>query len=225
MRILHSRKVVFVSKPRCGSTSVRSYLDSQMVEGDERCDYANEYPSKPELHPHMSAPAIINYIKKQGKSYQDYTFVTVIRHPIDMLWSYYNYFKPDYKSDYFYSNNYDPLRLIGFEEWLTNGSVGIGLWKKFCPSWISDKNFSPLSLEAHSCDSFGNNYINHIFRLEKLDELDSWFSFNFDNYASIGSVNGSGSKELPILNKKTIDLLIEQFPKESEIYDFYEYCI
>lgn len=76
-----------------------------------------------------------------------------------------------------------------------------------------------------SCDLYGNNYINHTFRLEKLSELDSWFSSNFDNYVRMSSENGSGSKNLPLLNGRTIGSLIMQFSKESKIYDFYEYCI
>lgn len=215
MRILHSRKLIFISKPRCGSTSVRRFLDSLMVEGDEKCDYANEFPSYPELHPHMSAPAVQSYLKSKKIDIRQYTTFTVIRNPLDMLWS---YFKPDINSNYYYSTEYNDKRLSNFNWWLQNGKVGIGLWKSSCPPMITSNDFTPLSLEAHAYDELGKNCIDKIFKIEDIEVCVAWLTELIGEAANIPKINSSDSAQLPDNDKSILQGLIKQFPEESKIY-------
>jgi hypothetical protein len=218
MRILHSKKLIFISKPRCGSTSIRRFLDSQMLPGDEKCDYGTEFPERPELHPHMSAPAIYDYLKKKGVDTTGYITFTVTRHPLDMLWSYFNYFKPDLNSYYNYSPKYDAENRGSFNEWLLTGFVGIGIWKKFCHPSIHTNDFTPLSLEAHSNDVNNIPYIDKVFKLENLSECVAWLELYFGNKINIDTTNRSGANNIPTIDEKLVKKLCVQFPAESEMY-------
>jgi len=218
MRILHSKKLIFISKPRCGSTSVRRFLDSKMMPGDEKCDYGNEYPGYPELHPHMSAPAVLAYLKAKGVDTAHYTTFTITRNPIAMLWSYYKYFKPDINYNYNYSKNYQKDSLVSFEKWLENGYVGIGLWKEFCPAFVVSSNFSPLSLEAHSLDNDSNACIDKVFKIEELDDCVNWLKSIFGGEVSIPEINASGVSKIPEISKMLKENLLKQFPMETDYY-------
>lgn len=219
MRILHSKKLIFISKPRCGSTSVRHFLDSQMQPGDEKCDYGNEFPESPELHPHMSAPAVHNYLHKKGFNVLEYTTFTVTRHPLAMLWSYYNYFKPDINFQYNYSPTYQANQLSDFEHWLYHGCVGIGLWKKYCPDYITDQNFSPLSIEAHANNQDNVSLINKVFKLEQLVECKVWLKAFFGEKIDIDTINQSKSIQLTELPESIVKKLRSEFPLETRLYN------
>ncbi|WOT06297.1 hypothetical protein [Shewanella youngdeokensis] len=218
MRILHSKKLIFISKPRCGSTSVRRFLDSQMQEGDEKCDYGNEFPNMPELHPHMSAPAVHSYLCKKGVDVDKYTTFTITRHPVAMLWSYYNYFKPDVNYRYNYSPEYQSAQLLDFSCWLKHGHVGIGLWREFCPDFITGNDFSPLSLEAHANDKNNINLIDKVFKLESLSECEAWLGDFFDINVDIDAVNQSDSTRMPKLSEELLDKVRSEFAVESILY-------
>ncbi|MFT6906959.1 MAG: hypothetical protein ACJAS1_003632 [Oleiphilaceae bacterium] len=215
MRILHSRKLIFISKPRCGSTSVRRFLDSMMQPGDEYSDYGYENPA---LHPHMSGPAVHAYLQKKGIYFTDYQTFTITRNPIDMLWSYFNYFKPDINSNYYYSPIYDKDNLSNFEHWIECGRVGIGEWRIYCPSYINDTNFSPLSLEAHNIDKEGRKHIDKIFTLEGIDECAEWLSGIFNCDVNIDAINTSNSANRPLVSSDALVRIINDFPAESELY-------
>ena len=219
MRILHSKKLIFISKPRCGSTSIRRFLDSKMLKGDEKCDYGNEYPEYPELHPHMSAPAVHAYLEAKGIDITEYTTFTITRNPIDMLWSYYKYFKPDINFNYNYSKDYQSDSLICFEEWLESGYVGIGLWREFCPKSIVSSNFTPLSLEAHCFDNNSNMCIDKVFKIEELGICVDWLESIMGCIINIPAMNSSGSSRMPPISMRLQEIIMKQFPLEKQMYD------
>jgi hypothetical protein len=217
VRILHSKKLIFISKPRCGSTSMRRFLDIQMLPGDEKCDYAQQYPDKPEFHPHMSAPAVDSYLANKGIDIREYTTFIITRHPLQMLWSLFNYFKPDINFEFTFSQNYNGVHLAKFENWLEHGYVGIGQWGVFCPDYITNQNFSPLSLEALSNNQSDINLINKVFKLEDLDDSTHWLGSFFDQ-VDIGTLNGSMSENMPEVSNDILRELYKQFPKEAKMY-------
>lgn len=219
MRILHSKKLIFISKPRCGSTSVRRFLDSQMIAGDEKCDYGNEFPDKPELHPHMSAPAVREYLISKGIDVNEYTTFTITRHPLSMLWSYFNYFKPDIDFQYNYSKSYKVGQLAEFESWLEYGRVGIGLWRVYCPDYITNQDFSPLSLEAHANNKDNVNLIDKVFKLEQLNEFTEWLKAYFGEKIDIGAINQSIPTKIPKLKIGIINKIRKEFTLECRLYD------
>ena len=219
MRILHSKKLIFISNPRCGSTSIRLFIDSIMLPGDEKCDHGNQYPEMPILHPHMSAPAVAHYLNSKGIDIGEYQVFTITRNPIDMLWSYYNYFKPDINSNYNYSPKYKSAQLADFEYWLEHGQVGIGLWRKYCPDYITDTNFTPLSLEAHANNNKNNNLINKVFKLEELSDCRIWLEEYLGMNVDIGSHNGSKSTQIPVVSPDTLRKLKQNFKLESSLYN------
>jgi len=82
MRVLYSKNLVFISKPRCGSTSIRKTLDqyAQQQKGDFGVDYADEYPP---YHPHITAPHLKKLLKINFPSRVFPESFICIRHPLD----------------------------------------------------------------------------------------------------------------------------------------------
>lgn len=82
MRISHRHKFVFLSNPRCGSTSLRSVLDpwSDIVSG-------MEYPYR-----HVTnARALRRHFQKMGWDWETYTVFTTIRNPWDRVVSLFHF--------------------------------------------------------------------------------------------------------------------------------------
>ena len=215
MRILHSKKLVFISKPRCGSTSLRRILDSQMKDGDEKSDVAGDHSS---LHPHTTGPAIYHYLKNNGYDVDNYTFFTVTRNPLNMLQSYYNFFQPDTEFNYNYSPNYNGIR-IGFEEWVSRGKVGIGNgWKPFLPNYVTSDDLSPLSLDAHVKDSQGNIVCDHIFKMEERESIVKWLSSFLDVNVLDVHVNSSIPEVTKEVKSEVLAKLESQFLMDFKLY-------
>ena len=216
MRILHSKKLVFISKPRCGSTSVRFLLNKSTEHGDVICDAADQERG---LHPHMSATAIKAFLRKEGHDPDEYTYFTVTRHPVEMLWSYYRFFQLDENSRYNYDIKHTSETLMPFLTWIQSGRVGIGrYWADFVPNWISAQNFSPLSLEAHICDRDGRIDVDRWFYIEDQVQLTSWLSDMLGFDSSISHVNQAPDGKCPEIEESVLTSLVTQFPMEAEHY-------
>lgn len=216
MRILHSRKLVFVSKPRCGSTSIRNMLTRLCVDGDVICNVPDHEKN---LHPHMSAPSIIEYLRYNGYNPDEYTIFTVTRHPMDMLWSYYKYFQPDRNGRYTYSDDYDPASPVDFESWLLLGGIGtIGCTQKYLPAFVKPGDFTPLSLEAHTHDRSGECRVDRWFKLEDASVWQSWLNKELDLDLRVQNVNQSRSEPTPKFSIAAINRIVEMFPLECRHY-------
>ncbi|MFY2823581.1 hypothetical protein [Ruegeria sp. MALMAid1280] len=99
------------------------------------------------------------------------------RNPVDLLRSYYRYFKPDAECRYNIAPDWDGTTAMELEDWVQNGNMGVkDSWKELAPSCISTQNLSPLRLETHSIDRAGVNHIDHLFWLENVNELIDWLS-------------------------------------------------
>lgn len=181
MRVLFSKGLVFISKPRCGSTSIRTHLWPYISKehGDFAVDVAGQVKN---FHPHATAPYVKAKLAELYPHHPKLKFFMTTRHPADMLWSYYRFFKPDSDSNYNYQPTWDENSKMDFEHWIQFGSVGMNpAWQELAPSWISTDNLSPLSLEAHAFDRAGTNHINRLFRLENTEELNRWLSRQMEN--------------------------------------------
>ena len=107
MRVLFSSGLISISKPRCGSTSVRRVLDGlvDVKRGDIAVDTAEQ---RPPYHPHHTAPFLKQLLVKDGHDIAGMTTFIITRDPIDMLWSYYRFFNPDEFGQYKYNSNWSP---------------------------------------------------------------------------------------------------------------------
>ncbi len=216
MRILHSKKLVFVSKPRCGSTSVRGLLTQNMEPGDVKIDVPDHDLG---LHPHMSATSIKEHLRKTDKNPSDYFFFTVTRDPLDMLWSYYKYFKPDYSSRFNYDPKHNAEQSMPFQDWLVDGKVGIGrYWKRHVPDFVTEENLSPLSLEAHICNKQSKIDVDAWYKIEDIKECADMLSDKLRVNAIIPTLNRSHDENRPTINESTIEKIAPQFPIEMMVY-------
>lgn len=216
MRILHSRKLIFVSKPRCGSTSVRRTLSKLMVSGDIEVDTPNHDLG---LHPHMSAPAIHAWLHEQGIDPNFYTTFIITRNPFDMLWSYYNFFLPDMKSRYNYSREYDDKNIMPFLEWLERGRVGVGkYWAKFLPSHVRTTNLSPLSLEAHILNEDDIPFADQVLKIEESRRCEEFLCDQLGEKVEMPRTNGSGASNICHIPIATREKIAAQFPMETRMY-------
>ncbi len=181
VRVLFSKGLVFISKPRCGSTSIRRHLGPFLSKDDG--DFAVDVAKTVEhFHPHDTAP----YVKaKLAELYPDHpklTYFMTIRNPVDMLWSYYRFFRPDADCLYNYQSDWNENSTIDFEEWIQFGKVGMNpAWQELAPKWISIQNLSPLSLEAHAIDRAGVNHVKNVFQLENTEKLNRWLTSKLEN--------------------------------------------
>ncbi|USI28216.1 hypothetical protein ACD631_17905 [Alteromonas macleodii] len=159
-------------------------------------------------------------MENKGKNVSQYSFFTVTRHPIEMLWSYYKYFQPDENCFYNFNPQHNPSNLMQFEYWLQKGHVGVGkYWKDFVPSFVTGEDFSSLSLEAHICNAENKVDVDKVFYLEELGDIRLWLSEFFDVEINIPSVNNSDNRRAPLISKEILDILRPQFPLEFRHYN------
>lgn len=81
--ISHDKRFVFVHIPKTGGTSVSDALRPFLSEQE----WINTQP--PRLYKHLTKSEIVK--KLPSREQNDYTFFTVVRHPMTLLFSLYNY--------------------------------------------------------------------------------------------------------------------------------------
>lgn len=220
MRVLFSQGLIAISKPRCGSTSVRRMLDKlvDIKHGDIAVDVAGQ---RPPFHPHHTAPYLKQLLIEQGYDIDGMTTFIITRNPVDMLWSYFNFFKPDGNSCYNYSADWKPDQTMNFEDWIMRGRVGMNAQAlALAPNWVSTSDLTPLSLEAHVDNRQGIREVDLIFRIEEIDRFAVWLSERTGIQLAPRHVNGSGSSEIPHLSESHLDRIRQQFPLETKMYGF-----
>lgn len=218
MRVLFSCGLISISKPRCGSTSVRQILDD-LVDfkcGDIVVDSADECPP---YHPHLSAPRLKELLVNKGYDISRMTTFIITRNPLDMLWSYFHFFSPDEFGQYNYDRTWTAGALMTFENWVMSGQVGMDAGAQaLAPDWISTGNLTPLNLEAHVENRDGGTEVDHVFLLEEIDKFASWLSNYTTRDIVMRHVNGSQRGDLPKIGEGMRDRIVEMFPQESAIY-------
>lgn len=89
MRISHRNKFIFLSNPRCGSTSIRQLLDPySCIKSGKEFPYNN----------HTNARRLKAHFQTMGWNWEDYTVITTIRNPFDRVASMYSFGLSNQKS-------------------------------------------------------------------------------------------------------------------------------
>jgi hypothetical protein len=218
VRVLFSQGLISISKPRCGSTSVRRILDRLVdkSKGDIAVDVAGQ---RPPYHPHHSAPYLKQLLMADGYDIAGMTTVIITRNPVDMLWSYFNYFKPDSAGRYNYNTDWNNSDLMPFEDWVLYGRVGMNNGAlQLAPDWISTTDLTPLNLEAHIDTRDGRREVDLIFRLEEIQTFIDWLAERTGAAIAQRHVNHSNSSEMPVLRENATNKIRQMFPLECEMY-------
>jgi hypothetical protein len=197
-------------------------LDQRLdpAKGDFGVDYAGQLPG---FHPHITLPYLQHLLrdKIEAPSPQFRSFI-FIRHPIQMLWSYYKYFQPDELCRYNYQQDWSGNSQISFDEWIDHGRVNMDpKWLELAPSFVNPWDLSPLSLEAHVYENDKLNYYN--CTVLKLEELQSNLDIcscllGYSGSSSIAKVNQSMQLEMPSISTENLKRIRTMFPLESAMY-------
>lgn len=164
MRISHRHRFVFISKPKCATTSMRKLLDpySDVFSGEK-------YP----FHHHAKAFELKMHFDEVGWQWDEYFRFMTIRNPWAMVVSWFTYAKPDRNGHYWYQPNlYDPSELMSFDDWVTSprtyhrfrwedGELKERVWRN---------DFSGITAEEYALDRDGDRLVDRILRSEHLEE-------------------------------------------------------
>ena len=168
MRISHRYKFIFISKPRCASTTLRTLLDP----------YSDIFSdSKPPYHHHATALELKLHFDEMKWNWSDYFIFTTVRNPWEMMGSYYKFFRPDIHGIYNFEKerngiNYQPDCSIPFSEWIRTGMTYHRI--RFIDGrferniWVN--GFSKLTLANTINDTNGNPLVTRVFKTEELAE-------------------------------------------------------
>jgi hypothetical protein len=218
VRAILSRKLVAISKPRCGSTSVRRMLDRFVdpAKGDIAVDRAGTVPG---LHPHITAPALRQVLAERGVDLAGVTFIVTIRHPVHLLWSYYKHFRPDAESRYSFSDHWAGSIGMSFEDWILRGRLYTNPeWAALAPAWISARDLSTLSLEYRAMTRDGALAVDKVFELERLDDMAAWLAGYLGAKVRSRHVNTSTAGPPPPLGTVCLERVRAMFPYEAAHY-------
>lgn len=216
MRVLFSRGIVALSKPRCGSTSLRRMLDPLMGPGDIAVNRGGEMPP---FHPHVTAPYLAQVLRGLGHDPAKMAWMITVRHPVEMLWSYYKFFKPDARSRYTFSPKYDPADLMAFEDWVLKGKLPANKdWFALAPEWCRADDLSPLSLEFRAMNRAGQMMVDEVFRIEEPEKLAAWLEARTGVATALKHVNRSHDAETPVLGTEATEKLRAMLPRECALY-------
>ncbi len=218
MRVLFSQGIIAISKPRCGSTSVRLILD-QLVDPEKGDIAVDEAGQRLPYHPHHTAPYLKQLLRQANYDISEMTTIIFTRNPVDMLWSYFNYFKPDKLSRYSFHPRWNGIDLMEFEEWILRGRVGMddGAFA-LAPNWINTQDLTPLSLEAHINTKQDHCDVDLIFRIEKIDDFMHWLNERTGEHLLPRHFNGSGASAVPTISSQSLNKVRQMFPMECEMY-------
>lgn len=218
MRVLFSKGIAALSKPRCGSTSLRRMLDPLMdkAAGDIAVNTGGEAPP---YHPHITAPYLKQLLRARGHDPEALAWIVTVRHPAEMLWSYWKFFKPDVKSRYNFAPNWDEGARMPFETWLAEGRLRANPdWAALAPAWISSQDLSPLSFEFRATNRDGSLAVDHVFRIEEPEKLAGWIAEKTGEKVAVKHTNRSAEADMPALGTGALDRIRAMLPYESALY-------
>lgn len=218
MRVLFSKGFAALSKPRCGSTSLRRMLNPLMdlSAGDIGVNRGGKVPP---FHPHVTAPYLKQLLRERDQDVEALDYIITVRNPVEMLWSYWKYFKPDLQSRYNFSTNWDASQPMGFERWLFEGRLSTNpAWAALAPEWISSKDLSSLSLEFRAMNRSGSLAVDAVFRIEEPEALTAWIEAKTGVRVRMRHTNRSRKAEMPPLGTEALDRIRTQLPYESALY-------
>lgn len=220
MRISHKYKLILISRPRAGSTSIRQVFDKNTL--FEINKLKADTPKNNGLHPHIPMSVLNSFCQKNNICIEGYDSITTIRNPIKLLWSYFNFFKPDINCKYNFDKNYSENKpWKDFNSWVLKGRVVLpSNWYRFLPNFIQKDDLSSLSIEARANDRNNKNLITNIFKIEDINLIDEFLTKKFNKKILTHKTNMSNQENKTLrLSKEAIEKIRFMFPSESEIYD------
>lgn len=156
MRISHKHKFIFLSRPKCASTSISQVLNKYTDIFGE-----NQLP----WHHHTPASLLKQNFENMGWDWNSYFKFISIRNPWDLVVSLYFYGKPDMNGRYFWETTvYDPNSRLSFKDWLLNSRSWDFKQKKFLP------DLSAYTYSYYVQDSEKNSLVDFVVRVENLEE-------------------------------------------------------
>ena len=212
MRLIASRGFAALSKPRCGSTSLRRAIDPHLnvAAGDLAIDRADQHPA---LHPHIPGPYLRKVLERPALD-----LIITVRHPVDMLWSYYKFFQPDGRGRYNFHPRWHGRNPPDFETWILKGKVGFTAdWQTEAPDRITPDDLSPLGLDARAATKDGT-LVARVFRIEEPGPLEAWLSDRLRTDVTLAVENRSDKAERPELGAKAMDRIRAMLPLDADIY-------
>ena len=156
MRISHRYKFVFISKPRCASTTVRKALDpfSDIVS-------CQQHP----YHHHTTAEKLCRHFREMNWNWDDYHKFVTIRNPWTMLISLYNFGLPDRNGKYFWQRYIEEIREKGYAEDQGNPP---GDMIDFS-DWLFEYDFSLYTLSHYAESQDGRMLVDTVLTYENLE--------------------------------------------------------
>ena len=205
--------MALISRPRCASTSLRQILDKYLIDGDLRCDVAG---TKDAFHPHISSTRLKATLRESGFAPEALELFTTMRNPIDLLHSYWRFFRPDISGcRYTFSPGWDPSKLIDFEDWILRGSARSPLFEN--SNWVSHQDLSPLSLEARAY-RFSTPDVQHVFAVEEMNKIEDFLSVRLGDEIRIPSSNQGPAGTPSKLGAYALEKIRLMFRTESRFY-------
>ena len=214
MRILHSKKLILISKPRSGSTSLRFALDDYLRENDIKCDEPHD-----EWHPHHTAAILKNIFIGKGWPFDSYWKVCTSRNPYDLVVSYYFYFKPDSAGKYNYQPGYDATSRMPFKKWVHDGRI----WDQTRLQLADD--ISSIGISTFCFDQSGRCLVDEIFDIsEHQSDVERSLGRRLDdqNFA-LPHVNASDCRSVDYrqyFDEESKNRVESLFPKEFELFNY-----
>jgi hypothetical protein len=185
--------------------------------GDIQVNVAGELPP---FHPHVTGPFLRSQLEQLDQDTSGMKMFTVIRHPVEMLWSYYKFFKPDTSSRYNFDNGWEFSQPMGFERWICEGKIPADQrWLDLAPSWIDTQTLSVLSLEFYACQRDGRVMLDGIFQVEHLRRMQDWIEEETGIKVELIHTNMSNSNPIPEIGDICTEKVRYVFPLESAIYN------
>lgn len=174
MRILLNEKLIFLSNPKTGSTSIRSYLDSLKVKNS--IISTQDFP----YYHHSSAEELNHYhFNNTNLKFKDFTSFCFVRNPWKRAISNYLYSKPDINFNPFYNLNYDSKTQFyhNFNLWVKK-VLNSNIYTFQSYQFSRNKNSRPFILDSShllvpikwiAFDRYQNQMLTKIFKLEELE--------------------------------------------------------
>ena len=167
MRISHTHKFIFISRPRCASTYMRKILTpfSDILSS-----------SIPPFHHHATALELEKHFNESSLNWNEFFSFTTMRNPYDMMVSYYEFFKPDINGIYRFEESrdgktYNPNSLMEFNNRIKTGKThhrySIRNGKVITNTWVN--GFSKLTLDNAIFGKDGKSVVNEIIKVEDIE--------------------------------------------------------
>lgn len=213
MRILHSQRVILISKPRSGSTSLRRTLDPYVGERDVVCNTPHGM-----WHPHHTALRLSWIFRELEWPFNEYTKICTARNPYELVSSYYKYFKPDKKGRYFYESGYDSDTQMPFRDWLLTGKI----WDQ---TYLQQgKDLRSISIDSYCFDDAGHRLVDHIVDLDNHKKLHDVLAAALgDSTIRVPHTNKSEREARGLkleFDKAMDDKIREMFWREFELFGY-----